>query len=508
MDRHESSVNFQNLIRDLAEMYPQEVAEVVIVELIANSLDAGATRISIDYNLTQKTLIVADNGQGMDAAQFDQYHDFAAGLKTRGTGIGFAGVGAKISFNIADRVITETVGRRFKGGSDWYMESNKKLVWDEIRPAHLSDNGTRVEVRFRHDITPSYTTRRDLVTLLQRNYLPLLDVDFLKLYEHLGIYSNTFRFIINGEEVSPGNVAEEFIQGKIKKFFPERGGKMVGFGVLGLAEFDYPLGQDICGVLLCTHGKVIKADLFNQFPGTFGPRLFGLVEIRDLVNFLTTSKTDFIRGRGRLREFERLYDPVRQEFKTWLGELGVQQPETGDSDEAARLEREIRQLSEQIPELSEFFGFRSRVSVLQHDRDGETNANIYQGADITFPDGDGTGGKTSGPLEPGDERGESLVENQGNGTTRATPISRRARQGPMITFDSRADRIDLAWVDGNSVVINSGHPSYRKANANPTARRIHSLFAIASAVQRFNTSEDAIDDIMFMDRMMAAWGEK
>ncbi|MCE2463708.1 MAG: ATP-binding protein, partial [Dehalococcoidia bacterium] len=177
-------------------MYPQEVAEVVIVELIANSLDAGANRISIDYNPTQKTLIVSDNGRGMDAAQFDQYHDFAAGLKTRGTGIGFAGVGAKVSFNIADRVITETIGHRFSGGSDWYMQSNTKLVWDEILPTHLSDGATRVEVRFRHDITSSYTTRQDLVTLLQRNYLPLLDADFLELYERLGIYSNTFRFII------------------------------------------------------------------------------------------------------------------------------------------------------------------------------------------------------------------------------------------------------------------------------------------------------------------------
>ena len=159
MGRHESSVDFQNLIRDLADMYPQEVDEVVIVELVANSLDAGANRISIDYDPAGKTLVISDNGRGMDTRQFDQYHDFAAGLKTRGTGIGFAGVGAKVSFNIADRVITETIGPRFSGGSDWYMESNKKLVWDEIRPTHLSDNGTRVEVRFRLDTAPSYTTR-------------------------------------------------------------------------------------------------------------------------------------------------------------------------------------------------------------------------------------------------------------------------------------------------------------------------------------------------------------
>ena len=87
MNRHESTVNFQNLIKDLADMYPQEVDEVVVVELIANSLDAGASRISIDYDPAINVLVVTDNGRGMDSSQFEQYHDFAAGLKTRGSGM-------------------------------------------------------------------------------------------------------------------------------------------------------------------------------------------------------------------------------------------------------------------------------------------------------------------------------------------------------------------------------------------------------------------------------------
>ena len=105
VNRHESTVNFRNLIRDLADMYPQEVDEVVVVELIANA--PKAKRISIDYSRATNILTITDDGQGMDEAQA-QYHDFAAGLKTRGSGIGFAGVGAKISFNVANRVVTET----------------------------------------------------------------------------------------------------------------------------------------------------------------------------------------------------------------------------------------------------------------------------------------------------------------------------------------------------------------------------------------------------------------
>ena len=77
---------------------------------MANSLDAGADRIDIDYDEQQKILVVKDNGKGMSSSDFEQYHDFAAGLKKRGGGIGFAGVGAKISFNIAQKVVTETRG--------------------------------------------------------------------------------------------------------------------------------------------------------------------------------------------------------------------------------------------------------------------------------------------------------------------------------------------------------------------------------------------------------------
>jgi len=126
---HESSVNFENLIRDLADMYPFDVGTVVVVELLANSLDSKATIIHVDFNPHNKVLTIMDNGSGMTASDFDQYHDFAAGLKTRGMGIGFAGVGAKVSFNIATRVITETQSSSFTGGSNWYLQSKRKLIW-------------------------------------------------------------------------------------------------------------------------------------------------------------------------------------------------------------------------------------------------------------------------------------------------------------------------------------------------------------------------------------------
>jgi hypothetical protein len=68
--------------------------------------------------------------------------------------------------------------------------------------------------------------------------------------------------------------------------------------------------------------------------------------------------------------------------------------------------------------------------------------------------------------------------------------------------------MDLGWVDGNNIIINSGHPSYAKTCSDTRSRTLHNLFAIASAIQRFKGGESTLPDMMFIDRMMAAWGKK
>lgn len=503
---HESSVNFQNLIRDLAEMYPFDISEVVVVELIANSLDAKATRISIDYEPQKKVLVVQDNGEGMTSSQFEEYHDFAAGLKTRGTGIGFAGLGAKVSFNIADRVMTETRSKSLSKGSNWYLKSKKKLVWEDIKPKNIKERGTRVEVRFRLDTRLSIKSTQDIIKLLRRHYLPLLDAKFLELYKLKGHYSKNLRFIVNGHIIKPIQIIEEFSLDKVKEFYPQRRDKRFGYGILGIAESEYPVAPDLSGIILCTYGKVIKADMFNQFPGKFGPQLFGIVEIPEFVKFLTTSKTDFIR-KGKHREFEKLYAPIREEFKEWLNRIGVESSEIISSDEAIEIERELKKIVEEIPELNDFFGFRMSKKVFKKNEKGMIPSSAQEGIDITFPVGEGEKGGDLGIVDVGEEPGQAIVKDE-KGKDRATPISRKSRRGPKIAFDNRSDRTDLAWIEGNNVVINSGHPSHVKAQSNQRTRRLHNLFAVASAIQRFLGSESERPDLLFIDRMMAAWGRK
>ena len=508
MGLHRSSINFQNLIQDLSEMYLCEVSEVVLIELVANSLDAGADHITIKFDKSKKILEIKDNGRGMDAGVFEEYHDFAAGLKSRGDGIGFAGLGAKISFNIANRVITETKSRSFCGGSSWYLKSKKELVWENLKPSHLFGHGTKVAVYFRPDAKLTYSSSEDLIRLLRRYYLPLFDSRFLKLYKDTGRYSQNLRFEINGHIVKIGNIDKAYNLEKVKEFFPTKSGKKFGYGIMGISKSEYPLGADSCGILLCTLGKVIKSDLFNQFPSSLGPRLFGVVEVPDFVKYLTTAKTDFIHNRGTRREFESLYNPIRQEFKAWLKYIGVETAEVVGTNEAIKLEKELKKLIDDIPELNDFFGFRTRKSIFASKKEGPATTEIFNGTEGTFPFGSGTKGGIVGPVDIGEQPGQALIENKEKGKVKASPISRTARRGPKIAFSEAFNKLELAWIDGNNIVINSGHPAYVKSNSNVASRKIHNLFAIASAIQKFINSHGEKSDQMFIDRMMSAWGKK
>jgi len=507
MSLHKSSVNFKNLIQDLADMYPFEISEVVLIELIANALDAGATKILINYDPERKVLIVTDNGKGMNKSQFDEYHDFAAGLKRRGEGIGFAGLGAKVSFNIANRVITETKSKSFSGGSKWYLKTKNNLEWEDIEQEYLYNYGTRVKIWFRSNANITYSSSMDFIRILRRHYFSLLDPKFLELYEKLGFYSKELRFSINGQIIKPVSIIKVLCLDKVKEIYPERGRKQkFGYGIFGVSKSDYPVASDICGVLLCTHGKVIKADLFKQFPGALGPRIFGIFEIPEFINFLTTAKTDFIR-KGRHKKFEGIYGPIRQVFKDWLKEIGIEPTEVAVTDEATMLEKELKKILEDVPELSNFFGFWARKNILSESLKGNIVSATQDGGGVTFPVGEGTKKIGEGFLDSGENNGKALREVK-SGDKRAEPISRTSKRGPKISFAKAPDSMDLAWVEGNNIVINAAHSSYRKVSSNARVLRTHNLFAIATAILRFINSEIDTPNFSFIDKFMKSWGDK
>lgn len=503
---HYSSVNFENLVKDLADMYTFPVSEVVLIELIANSLDAKALEIKIFYDVKERLLTVEDNGMGMSKNNFGEYHDFAAGLKKRGTGIGFAGLGAKISFNVASKVKTETFSSSFKGGSNWYLRSKKELVWEEMdKLQSLNHKGTKVQVYF--DVLSPQNTIEDIKVILMRHFLSLLDENFLNFYNDLDLYSNQFRFFVNNQVIKPFDVVKNFKLSNVKKVFFEYNHKIYGYGLFGLTPEDFMVDTDTAGVGISVFGKIVKYDFFGQFPGEVAPKIFGLVEIPVFIDFLNTSKTDFIRKRRTARTFNNFYSTIRDEFKNWLKEIGIKPIEAINTEEAIKLEQEIKKLVKEIPELSNFFGGSNKAKILLKDELGDISSEIAEGTESTFPIGEGEKSENEGLLGPGEEPGIGIIESV-EGLEKAKPISRRVRTGVRISFADNPERIDLAWLEDNTIVVNSGHGCYQKLKNNMQAKRVHNIYSIAIALNKELSLRSVLEDSNnFIDRMMSEWGK-
>jgi len=504
-----SKINYKNMIQNLADMYPYNTDEIVLVECIANSLDAKSSKIFINYNPAKKILSIQDNGNGMSSSQFRQYHDFAMALKSRGGGIGFAGLGAKISFNIANRVVTETRSKSFSGGSDWGFNRGGDLVWKPIKRKTLKRNGTKVEIHFNNATKIQYKTTDDILKLLLRHYAPLFDTKFLEFYKLIKCYEKPPIFIINNKPTKTFRFINNYqmsnyVESIIKT--PRKGNKPVGFAFFGLLPEHIEV--DVPGILLCTWGKVIKTDFLNQFPGELMNRIFGIAEIPNFVKFITTSKCD-LNYRRNPSEFNSYYKPLKDSFIVWLKKQGIDKKEEIKEEETRELERELSIIITSFPEIPELMYRKASKKIQALSPEGENLIEETSGSQ-TYPNGEGKKGNLkgiTGPDEKGDESSYKLDE---EGTKRGKSISRKAKSGPKIAFQNIPEKEEMGWVDGDIVYINSGHPGYKKTSTNKRSRLIFNLVSVASALQRYlKPSEDQADNInyYFIDKFLYAWGK-
>lgn len=503
MQENFSRVNFGKLVHDLADMYHDATFDVVLTELVANALDAKASEISVDWDEQRRILVVADDGHGMDADAFEQYHDFAAELKTRGDGIGFAGVGAKISFNIAGRVVTETRRNGQAIASDWQWDNGGALRWTHIPSNRLIADGTRVAVHFNADSSIPDADRDYFVAALHRQYLPLFVDEFVDAYAEIGIYSTRPRFTVNGAPVPTGGLTKIAALTKRNDFKFAASNRKGGWGAIGISERDCPVGNDAYGVLLSTHGKVIKPELFGQSTGMLGAKLFGIVEIPGLIDYLTTNKSDLKSGSGgRSSELNRLLDPVRDELKKFLSRNGVAVSEPQRNQLSSRLERELTKIVNQLPELRDFDGLLRKSGSLRKSDKGDISASERKSqaekrdSDTDNRENTGTGTGTSGKSREPDQSGGTRTQRQRS----------RRNQGPRVAFEDHPGRGETAWLDSSTIVINSGHAAYRKGATNSQSALTYCMFAMGVALDKADLDQNG-DGSSYVDKFLTAWGQ-
>ena len=503
--QNETRVNLKHLLEDMRDSYSAPLEEVILTELIANALDSKATRIDFSVNTEARFLRCTDNGGGMKRAQLKEYHNIASSDKARGAGIGFAGVGAKLSLLLADKVVTESKGGRgSRAATEWRLTNPYRAPWKFIPTTETVpfSRGTSVTVYFTDD-QPHLLRKEFVADTIIKHFYPLL-------HEHLNaeilryVYRKGVEFTVNGELLSLSE-AEQRIDNGFRVFLGKNR-RPIGAGFLTKKVLEQgwlsrlagraPNERHIAsGLSVSTYGKVIKTgwEWVGIMPKS-ADALAGIVEIPALSEVLTTNKSDFLTDAVHLRKFYRLRKAVQQSIMPVLRSLGefAEERKTSVAKNVKPLERQIETalegLSPEFPELETLLGSRRGVGTgaAKPAKDGEKNreensTGISRGVTADLPDA---------------QKGKKEKKKEDGSVSRKKP-------GLTLALEDITDAPhSLGRIIEDVVSVNTLHPAWRKA-LETKQEEYHILVVVGLVLAEFVAPEKHPLD--FLAKFLSSW---
>lgn len=513
----ETRVDLLHLLEDLADAYPGDLDETILSEIVANSLDSGAARITFVVDAAAARFTVIDDGEGMRRSNLRRFHDIAATSKTRGEGIGFAGVGIKLGLLVSESVVTETHRGKDHLATTWALNGRQRAPWRYIPPLGLvGEQGTAVQLHLTSALSPLLDTAY-LEAALRRHFEPLFDAAFDDVLETH--YPRGIGFTINGRELArtaSRTVGPDAAPIAIRV---GRQRKPSAFGYL-LREHG-ALAEEQVGVAISTFGKVIKRgwDWLGVIPSSVA-HVHGVVEAPALAACLTLNKVDFIRSGQRgatyLAYRKALQEAVSNQLAAWGS--GNEEQDRLRHRATRPVERDMEQvlidLARRFPLLSALVehrpGGRRRLPMgkLVTGADGSLPLPLSLGpplADEEEPSSDATPPPSpngDGGITPNEPRPPSPSPSIDLPATRGP--KRPARLGLTIQYESRPEDSNLGRLVESTVWVNDAHPAYRRAAAS-RAEGYHLALTVALALA--SVAAEPPHQHAFVTAFLSRWGE-
>jgi hypothetical protein len=537
----ETRVDLRHLLEDLRDAYSGALEETILTEVVANALDSGATCIRILPNPAASTLTVVDDGRGMQRRELARYHDVAASTKSRGEGIGFAGVGIKLGLLVSGEVVTETRRGATHVATRWHLASRHRAPWKWIPPPGLTGTrGTAVRLTLENQLSPLLDAGY-LEETVRRHFEPLLDEAFGELLRRH--YPQSITIEVDGRPL-PRVIAPSADRAAIAiRLGRRRTPSALGF----LERHGAPLPEDRQGVAVSTFGKVIKRgwDWLGLTPAT-PARISGLIEAPDLAACLTLSKSDFIRtgprGATYLAYRKAIQEVISRQLEAW-GDARETEAKPRTARLGRDLERVLEGLADDFPLLRSLVdrrpGGQKRLPL-----PGRGGERVPGPLFATFPAGHGgttdgdlsTGAQPgaapevepSSPPEPLDPRasreplpptepsppqnppphaggdGADLEANASVGTLSTVSGRRRpARYGLLVQFESRPQDAEVGRLVDSTIWINNAHPAYLRAMA---SRSVGYHIALSVALALAPLAVEASSEHAFITQFLSHWG--
>lgn len=523
-----TKVDLRHLLEDLRDAYPGGLEETILTELVANSLDAGATTLRLFADPASATFRLEDDGRGMVWKDLRRFHDLATSTKTRGEGIGFAGVGIKLALLAAREVVTESRRGKSHAASRWHLASREFAPYEPITPpGAIAAHGTAVSLALHHALSPLLDPGY-LEHVLRTHYQPLLETEFGAALAPL--YPKGVRFEVNGRSLEPrGETAGEHARIEVRL---ERQRKPSGLGYV--QRHALPLPEHLRGVAVSTYGKVIRRgwDWLGILPAA-PERVTGIVEVPALAQSLTLNKGDFVRtgprGAVYLSYRRAIQEAVQAQLTRWGDARDVAQDERRRIARPLErdLERVLEGLTEEFPLLASLVerqqGGQRRISLAGKGGEsglvagatgageGAAPAPPGSGADVTEAAGRAeAAGEPAVALAPPQPEVPPLAQGPAADPARAgegAPGSQRTRgqrYGLSLQFEERPGDPELARLIENIVWINTAHPAYLRADATRSTG-YHVAVSVALALAPLATGGGDVQQ--FLTVFLAQWGE-
>ncbi len=509
----ETRVDLLHLLEDLRDAYPGSLEETILTEILANSLDSGAASIRIEADPAGAMLTVIDDGAGMRGRDLARYHDIASSGKTRGEGIGFAGVGIKLGLLVSTEVVTETRRGTTHVATTWKLASRRRAPWRRVAPpGFVTEQGTAVRLRLENPLS-ALLDAGFIETVVRRHFEPLLDPRFEEILAcH---YPNGIRISVNGRslpsrEPIPGWAAVAIRIGRKRR--PSAQGY--------LQRHDASLPEDLRGIALSTFGKVIKRgwDWLGLSPGG-ADRVTGLIEAPALAESLTLSKADFVRTGPRGAKY-LAYRKVSQEaVSAQLALWGdsVEKPAESRRRHARPVERDLESV---LVDLARRFPLLA--SLVDHRPGGQKRLPLGGVEAPVVELAARSPGESPTPTAPEPEQPASAESADGIPEAAQLPSGvpepaaalgplpggrgprRPARYGLRIEFERRPDDPALSRLAESTVWVNEAHPAYGRALAS-RSEAYHLALSVGMALAPL--AVDATQTHGFVTAFLARWGE-
>lgn len=514
----ETRVDLLHLLEDLRDAYPGELEETILTEIVANALDAGASRIVMEAHPSEGTLTVIDNGSGMPRKNLVRYHDIASSTKRRGQGIGFAGVGIKLGLLVCEEVLTETKREQTHVSTSWHLSSRHRAPWKWTTPIGMvTQQGTAVRLKL-HNVLSPLLDSGFLGQVLSRHFQPLLDPTFFTILN--ASYPQGVVFAIDGVELTSQRLEAPITAPLEIRLLRKRKPSAVGY----LVRTEHPLSEDLQGLAISTHGKVIKSgwDWLGITPQARN-RISGLIEVPALAGSLTLNKGDFIRvgtrGATYLAYRKAIQEAVQRQLAEW-GDLESPVEETPPR-QIRPLERDIERVLEDLSNLFPLLG-----SLVEHRKGGQKRLPLgmpglnedmravmtsgEKGNDASSDTEDTfvvqpqhSESPAASTRDSHDTEEESSVVSDLLLPDRGSP-RRAARFGLGIQFEDREDDQEIGRLVESTVWVNRAHPAYQRAVA---TRAVGYHIALAVGLALAPLAVEPAHEHAFLTAFLSCWGD-